>query len=353
MYVVNVVLSSQNGGLERASLDYVSAFLRLEHKVSLIVRNTCQFADEAQALGCEVHFQPNRFGLYDPVAMWELRRWVKQEKPDIIFAHGNRAISLMRRAVGRLVPVVAVNHTSRVRRSVGSDAVIVVNATQKADVLRLGHRDMSRVFIVPNMVTITDNQRRKEVSPAPRDVPVLGVLSRFWEVKGVDVFIRAVAELKRRGIVFHARIGGDGILRERLDALSRQENLGDVLEFVGWVKDRNAFYDSIDIFCLPSRSETFGIVVLEAFQHKVPVVATRTIGPLEISEGREVVQFVPSEDSMAFADAVQELLRDWQKSRIQAAAAFSLLEEKYDVNVVAGQLRSIIEEVTDRWKKAA
>ena len=54
--------------------------------------------------------------------------------------------------------------------------------------------------------------------------------------------------------------------------------------FYGMDRDKENFYRSIDIFCLPSRSESFSITLVEAMAHGCPVVASRCDGPSEIVE---------------------------------------------------------------------
>lgn len=351
MKVINAVFSKQNGGLEQASLDYAHALKRPGHEVILLLGASPPFLKQAQVVGCAIHRQKNRLGYLDPIAALELRSWLKKQKPDAIFAHGNRAISLLRKAARNIAPVVAVNHTTSVKRSKNADAVITVNEALKKDLLALGHASASSVYVVPNMVAISDAQRQAAVPAKPSSPPVLGALARFTPEKGLDVFVDALAELKRRNVAFRARIGGSGTLKDELEAQVRAQDLQTEVEFCGWVEDQGAFYNSLDIFCLPSRAETFGIVMLEAMLHKRPVIATQAHGPKELASGREVALFVPVEDSHALADAAEKLLADWPQAQRLAQAGFDLVAEKYDIQTVSGQLERVLQEVTIRWKE--
>lgn len=351
MKVINAVFSKQNGGLEQASLDYAHALKHPGHEVVLLLGAAAPFLKQAQATGCAVHRQKNRFGYLDPIAVAELRNWLKRQQPDAIFAHGNRAISLLRKAARNIAPVIAVNHTTSVKRSKDADAAITVNETLKKNLLALGHASTSPVYVVPNMVAISDAQRRAAVPATPSSPPVLGALARFTPEKGLDIFVDALAELKRRNVAFHARIGGSGALKDELEAQVQARGLQTEVEFCGWVEDQGAFYDSLDMFCLPSRAETFGIVMLEAMLHKRPVIATETHGPQELASGREVALFVPVGDSHALAGAVENLLADWPRAQRLAQAGFDLVVEKYDIQTVSGQLERVLQEVIIRWKE--
>lgn len=278
MKIVNAVFSKLNGGLEQASLDYARALRLQGHEVIMLVNDRCQFVEDARAAGSRVHVQNNRLGKSDPLAKAKLRRWLQKEKPDVVIGHGNRAIVLLTAAAKGSVPMIAVNHTSSVKASLLTDAAITVNDEQKRDLLALGHKNASAVHVVPNMVHLSDAQRAGEVSVAPRKPLVLGALARLAPTKGVDVLVDAVAELTKRGVDVVAKIGGVGQCEEELAAQVKRLGVADKMDFMGWVTDRDAFYDALDVYVLPSREETFGIVVLEAFQRKLPVVATDCIG---------------------------------------------------------------------------
>lgn len=350
MKIINAVLSKQNGGLEQAGLAYANAMRMHGHDVTLLLADRCPFVPEAEATGCAIRFVHNRFGRVDYPAVRKLRRWLKQERPDIIIAHGSRAMELLRRAAGGLAPVVAVNHTTSVKRSVGADAVIVVNAQLKQDVLARGHKDAGTVHVLPNMVTVTPEQKALRVSYAPQTPPVIGVLARFSPEKGLHVLLDALAELRARGIDFRLRLGGDGPQRAELVEYIAGKGLAKQVELCGWVSDRDAFYASLDVYCLPSRTETFGIVVLEAMQRKLPVVATACVGVTELVDGRgDAALLVPPGEAAPLADALERVLADHELAMRLATQGYALVTEKYDIQIVAGQLQKIIAQTVQAY----
>lgn len=347
--IVNAVFSKQNGGLEQASLDYARALKRLGHDVTMLVSDRCPFLEEVDAIGCNLRLQWNRFGHSDVLAMLQLRLWLKQVCPDVVLAHGNRAVSLLRRACAGIAPVIAVNHTTSVHRSVGMDAAIVVNDGLKTALIEHGYADANAIYVLPNMVEITQDQREREVAGMPGDPPVVGVLARFSPEKGLYTLVEALALLKQRKIAFKVRIGGDGPLFDQVMKRIMEAGLENQVELCGWIKDRDAFYDTIDVYCLPSREETFGIVVLEAMQRKIPVVATACTGVLQLVDGQEVALLPPPGDAPALAEALERMITHWRKSKQLAAAGFALVAEKYDIQIVAVQLQKIISEVVRNY----
>ncbi|MCH2548352.1 MAG: glycosyltransferase [Alphaproteobacteria bacterium] len=349
MKIINAVLSKQNGGLEQASLDYANALRTAGHDITMLLSSRCPFVADAKGTNSAIYQIDNRYGHMDKPAIWRLRRWLKREQPDVVLAHGNRAVSLLRKAARGVVPVIAVNHTTSVKRSLNADAAIMVNEELKQSLLALGHENPDSVYVLPNMVTITTQQRQLRYSNAPQSVPIIGVLARFSPEKGLDILLEAAAKLVHQGVDFRIRIGGDGPLKDEVVAAIAEYKIEKYVELCGWISDREAFYQSLDIYCLPSRAETFGIVVLEAMQRKIPVVATRCVGVRQLVENREVALLIPPEDADALANGLQQMLEDWDLAKKYAQAGFELVTEKYDIQIVAGQLQKIITQVVGNY----
>lgn len=213
----------------------------------------------------------------------------------------------------------------------------------RQDIINSGIEE-HRVFTIPNLIHIPDQIQYRE--PRNNQIPTIGVCARFAAIKGVDVFINALAELKRRGIVFQAKIAGDGKEKEQYIKLIRHHGLDNEITLLGWIEDRESFYQSIDIFCLPSREESFGLVILESMMHSLPMVLTRLSGPLEIAGDSGCALFVPPEDPVSMADGLERLLRDKDLSRQLALKAFQRVQH-YSSTKVAPILHKVLEKICD------
>jgi glycosyltransferase involved in cell wall biosynthesis len=149
--------------------------------------------------------------------------------------------------------------------------------------------------------------------------PLLLWVGRLQPWKGVDVAIRALADIARAQLV----IAGDGQERERLEQLARELGLAARVHFLGEVprQDLPGAYAAADLFLATSyASETFGIGPVEAQACGLPVVAARFGGfPEVIHEGHTGV-LVPPRDPQALAAAVNALLAQPQRRLAMAAA---------------------------------
>ena len=106
-----------------------------------------------------------------------------------------------------------------------------------------------------------------------------GFLGRMAPEKGILTLIKAVSKVhlsKKIKLV----IGGNGPQLKSAKNLSSQLNLD--ANFIGWVKFKEDFFNQIDVLVIPSESETFGIVALEAMIRRIPVVSTPTNGAKNI-----------------------------------------------------------------------
>jgi glycosyltransferase involved in cell wall biosynthesis len=317
MHILNVMLSSGSGGIESAFADYAAMLLAEGHH-----RVTCCTVPQAHI----VKRLPEKArwvvlknsSQFDPMAVLRAGAILRKEKPHVIITHGKRAFQLFalaRRLFARDIKLVNVLHRHRYKDLKAADCIITVSRTIREEAIRAGIPE-NRVVHIPNALMTVP-----EATPRPfPSVPVIGALGRFVPEKGVDIFLEALGILRTRNSAFRVCIAGDGALKQTLHQQSEKLGLAGVIEWLGWVDDVPAFYESIDIFCLPSRAESFGLAVLGAMAHAKPVVATRTIGPSEflVHESNALLCDI---SASALADGLAAMLAQPEKALKLAAAA--------------------------------
>ena len=259
MRIINSVLGDASGGRWQVVCDYSRLLKQQGHEVVLLLDR--QRAPETAALpaGIDVEFISNH-GHYDYLAAWRVRRYLKSFTPDLAIAHCSRSVALLKRALAGSAPLLAVSHSPKVRRLLPADACIALTRDIQARFEAAGSG--KPCFVVPNMIPV-DPQRPPESRPRHRPVR-LGALGRFDQVKGFDVYIDALAELKQAGRDFVAVLGGAGHEEAALKARAGTAGLADRSSFPGWVEDTDRFLADIDILCVPARSDAFGLTPLQA-----------------------------------------------------------------------------------------
>lgn len=140
----------------------------------------------------------------------------------------------------------------------------------------------------------------------PADAPVALALGRLHPNKAFDLLIAAATRLP----ALHVWIAGEGPLEAELRAAAAQGDLQGRVHFLGWRRDVGALLASADLLVCPSRHEPLGNVVIEAWAHRRPVVATASQGPRQLIQDRQTGLLVPIDDADALAGAIRTLLAD-------------------------------------------
>jgi len=271
----------------------------------------------------------------------QLKYIIVKETPDIIIAHGGRATKFAHKAKNK-VPIVGITHSGKLKGVDKSDYIICLTNAMRKVAIESGI-DSKRVTVIPNAIDLDlyKNRVEKELS----SVPVIGTMARFVYKKGIDTFLESLSLLKKEGVQFKAVIGGSGEEEEAYKNLSNKLGLDHYVEFTGWVKDKKQFFDSLDIFCLPSHNEPFGIILLEAMAYKMPVVSTLTDGPSEILHNERDGLLVAVSSAEEMAEAIKRLLDDELLAKKLGSQAFLTVKEKYDTRVVGNILSSYLHEI--------
>jgi glycosyltransferase involved in cell wall biosynthesis len=158
---------------------------------------------------------------------------------------------------------------------------------------------------------------------------VVGLVGRLaWE-KGVDVFLRAAAEVLVEFPETKFVVVGEGPDQEKLERLINTSLIGESVELLGRREEMASVYASLDVMVSSSRQEGLPIAVLEGMASGLALVAT-AVGavPTVVEDGRTGV-LVPAENAELLATGIADLLRDPAKRRRLGDAARRLMEEEY------------------------
>lgn len=129
----------------------------------------------------------------------------------------------------------------------------------------------------PKIFTVDKNFRKN-----PKNF-IFGVAANFLPHKGIDFVLKLASSLSSTpGWEIHW-VGGDPHgLGKVFNSKVKQLGLEDRVFFHGFYKDMNVFYKSIDCLIHPAQYEPFGIVLVEAMSHRLPVISTSTKGGVEV-----------------------------------------------------------------------
>jgi glycosyltransferase involved in cell wall biosynthesis len=194
-------------------------------------------------------------------------------------------------------------------------AIAVSEATKRDWMSRTGIAE-KRVLTIHNGVDPAIFCRQRTMAEArtllglpPSGRLILGAVGRLDVAKGFTYLIDAVAQLRREFPQLLLVLAGQGPLRERLECHVSSLGLSENVRFLGFCQDVKLIYDAIDVFAMPSLSETLGYALLEAMAHERPAVGTMVGGIPEVIVPLETGLLVPPRDSFALAETIALLLR--------------------------------------------
>lgn len=175
--------------------------------------------------------------------------------------------------------------------------VLGVSEAVRDDILASCPGLAGRVFTLPNSVTLeslqaaqlTRTAARKALGLEERDF-IIGTAGRLHPCKDQSTLIRAFAKTAAYGAGAVLAVMGEGRLEESLKGLCRELGVFDRVRFLGHVKGGPRYYRAFDLLALPSVSEPFGMVMIEAMAADVPVAASTAVGAASV-DGSSELQF--------------------------------------------------------------
>lgn len=350
MRIAHIILTSQNGGAEQVFVDYVRILKKIGHHNFTIIKNNAPYANQLENNSEEILKISNNFGYHDIFAIEKIKKFLIKNQIDIVIAHAGRAMVLANKAIkkipSKILILVAVNHSNNVKRSLCADLILSINKEIFFKTIDL-KRTPENSLILYNGIEVPSLTEFPKTNFINQEIINLGVIGRGIKIKGFDFAIKALRILKDKipEKKFRLFIAGDGEEMPNLKGLARSLNLENEVIFLGWVHNKNDFYEKIDIFILPSRIETFGLVILEAMKNFKPIIATKCDGPIEILrdnvDGFLVDLKNPDSIPKNIAKNVEKIISDDEASSLMIQSAFIRLDLRYSFKTLEKNLAEI------------
>jgi D-inositol-3-phosphate glycosyltransferase len=241
---------------------------------------------------------------------------------------------------------------------IGCSDAILANSPTEADQLRdLYGADPARIEIVPPGVDHAffspGHRRGARRALGLGDHPVLLFVGRVQPLKGLDVAVAALAQLRDPTAVLVAVGGPSGPHGEaelaRVQKLAAELGVADRVRLVDPQPHHllSTYYRAADVTVVPSRSESFGLVALESAACGTPVVAAAVGGLRTLVEDGVTGFLVDQRDAGAYAAHVDALLGDATRAETTAAAA-AASARRYTWATTAARLRRLYADLGSR-----
>src|SRR5947207_3357061 len=240
-----------------------------------------------------------------------------------------------------------------------SDTILASCSVEAEQLVELYDADPARIEIVAPGVDHAffapgNRHQARRALALPTGPPMLLFVGRIQPLKGLEVAVRALAGLRSAPDAFLVAVGGpSGAEGEteltRITKLVGELGLEDRVHFVPPQRHEllSTYYRAADVCVIPSRSESFGLVALEASACGTPVVAAAVGGLTTLVDDGVTGFLVERRDPDAYARRVADILADPARGRGMALAA-ARRAQPYTWSIAAARLRRLYADLTSR-----
>jgi glycosyltransferase involved in cell wall biosynthesis len=296
---------------------------------------------------------PNVLGALD------ILRFARSEKTDLLHSHGYRGnilLGLIPRRI-RKIPMIATIHgwtgTGEINRMmvyewVDSlalnfiDRIVLVSEAMK-DHPRLKNRPRLHMEVVMNGLPLANNladptdgkELDRDILDFCRGGYTLGAIGRFSREKGFDQLIEAVSILAKRRQDIRLVILGDGHQRRDLEKRVLDLGLENQVLLPGYKGNARNYLPFIRIFVLSSLTEGLPLVLLEAMQAGIPIVATSVGGVPEVLQHGKAGILVPASRAVDLSEGIGRVMMDEATAAKMADRCKELIVSTYSARAMA------------------
>ena len=233
-----------------------------------------------------------------------------------------------------------------------SDAVTAVSQNLKEETL-LNFKIKDEIKVIPNFIDMSlYNQDCNQILRdkfAKKEEPILVHISNFRKVKRVKDVVKIFEKVNKK-VTSKLLMIGDGPERLKAEQLCRKLGIAKQVRFLGKLKVIEKFLCIADVFVLPSETESFGLVALEAMASKVAVISTNSGGLPEVNIDGKTGYLSDVGDVNKMANDTIELLKNTEK--LNAFKNNALAHAKtFNLPNILPQYEAVYQELSFKMKK--
>lgn len=377
MKVFHIITTINRGGAENHLRDLIDGQMRLYNveATCAYLKGNSYWAQDLERIGCQVNpLQLRRYGEIRPAL--RLRRLIQDFAPDIVHAHLAPAelyarVALLGGTVQK-VPMLITRHnhnrfydgrgaefierwvTSRAQHFIGTSESVRRHFSEKISGIS------ERFTVIPYgidakpMTSVSCEQilRLRQEWGVEKDTILMGTVARLVSIKALHVLLEGFARLRKEhpGLPLKLVIVGDGPLETSLRKLALELGLGRSVVWAGFRQDIPIVMNALDVFVLTSRSEGFGLVLLEAMSASKPIICTKVGALPEIVVEGETGLMVPVENVGALTKAMAIMAQDSALRRRFGEAGFRLTAAKFSLDSMYQKTMAVYHQVLEQRK---
>jgi len=368
MKLLELCTSSGVGGLELYAVKTAIRLKSSQHLIAAVAPNSlCH--ERLKDSGIPLSLIPRWSEKLPFLAIFRLAALIRREKVDVIHMHWGHdlllavlAIKLSRRSIKlvytRQMLITRPKHDAYHRflyRSVSTFITITEDlATQARRFLPLAPEQIKVLYYgVPAAKICTAEQRLLIRSQWPKIANtdfLVAMVGRITEAKGQHLLLEAIAQLRSLGHAISCVMIGPAFednYADRLEQRVTEEGLDNAIVFHGSHPDPVSILAAFDGLVMPSRHETFGLVLAEGMRAGLPVIGSEAGGVPEIIEAGKTGLLCQPEDADSLQQALLQWLTNADQRQAMAAAGKAFADRQYSLDTHYHQLQSLLMEDTN------
>jgi glycosyltransferase involved in cell wall biosynthesis len=201
-----------------------------------------------------------------------------------------------------------------------------------------------------NRFVMANEQMRREARQRTGmgDGPLIGLIARLSDVKGIDILIKAMPLILKEIPSANLLVAGQGPQEVILKKLTQDLGLSARVHFKNTINQTQDLLYAFDVFVMPSLMEGLGLCVMEAQACGIPVVASRVGGLVDLIEDAKSGYLVTVNDPTALANRIIEVLKNPHSSKVMAQQARLNIEQHFSAEMMLKQTLNVYEQYSRR-----
>lgn len=283
-----------------------------------------------------------------PILRKAITTLMQTQKPDLVFVNVLFGFYVVNFAHELAIPAVWMIHESFTRNEVEkiaphynheayaaafNNAKAVVFPSRKQSDLYKHLQQKDNFHIIPNALPASYPAAQTDVNERiilrqklnlPEEKTIVLHVGTTAPHKNQELILQAASQLKQQNVHFVLVGAREGAYLEKLHFLMDDYHLGESVTLIPETTEIQSWYQAADIFCFPSKNETYPLVVLEAMAHGLPLLVSPVNGIGEQVEfGRNALEINPN-DPIRLANTLNELVADPQRQKAMGKQSLNI-----------------------------
>lgn len=313
--ILYVILSNHIAGTEIYVINIIKS-MREKYDIEVLCKGG-ELKNTLDSMNIKTHISSARNNR-DLISIYETYKLIKANKYDIVHTNlsTSNLIGGIAAKLAKVDKIIATEHLwscyneekSYIQNKISLliyrilsifvfDNIIAVCDAIKRFLINEAKIKSEKIEVIRNALILEEIERKNFDS----NNVVVGIIGRLEIEKGHIYAIDALEKLTENITLL---IAGKGSLETTLKSKAKDKKV----EFVGFLSDTSKFYKDIDILLVPSLRECMPLVIIEAMNSSIPIIATNVGGIPEVIEDGETGYLIRSKNSLEIANAINKLL---------------------------------------------